>query len=156
MEYFGIIVLIGLIATTNMTIFLYLVHALKISKTNMLDALGILFVEDAKKARRLGMVVHYFMGVSFTFLYMWAANYIGFSTKDDFMNFGIALGILHGVAFSSLLVVVVTEHHPLEEYRKHGFAVVLAYGIAHVIYGISIGGTAIWLDPNFEFLKLFQ
>ena len=57
--------------------------------------------------------------------------------------------------FSFFVVVLVAEHHPIEHYRRHGFAVVAAHGFAHIVYGLSIGLSAGLLDPDLNSFHLF-
>jgi len=38
-----------------------------------------------------------------------------------------------------LLVVIVAEHHPIEQFHGAGFEVAIAHFVGHVIYGILVG-----------------
>jgi hypothetical protein len=49
------------------------------------------------------------------------------------------IGIFHGVVFSFLLVILVAEHHPLEQFREAGSEVAIAHLAGHIIYGLILG-----------------
>lgn len=155
MSVFATIALIGVIATTVMTLFLYLIHALEFADLDMLTAIGSYFTRSTRNGFFLGLIVHLVAGITFTFIYMYAASYFGFNTPTEFLMFCSFLGFAHGLAFSFIVVVLVAEHHPLERFRRKGFTVVAAHGLAHIIFGTTIGLTAAWLEPNLESMKIF-
>ncbi len=52
---------------------------------------------------------------------------------------GAGLGALHGMVVSILLVWVIAERHPLQEFQGADFAIGLSHFIGHVAYGTVIG-----------------
>jgi hypothetical protein len=149
------IILIGLIATACMTAFLYLVHYLRIAEADMFTAIGSLVTPVLKNAFSLGLYIQIVAGMIFAALYLVGASYFGFHTGFDFLCFGAAVGLAHGVVFSLVMVILVAEHHPVERFRRVGFGVVAAHGLAHVIFGLSLGAAAAAIQPNLDALAVF-
>lgn len=155
MELYLTIAVIGIIATAIMTLFLYMTRALTKAHVDMILAIGTLFTHDMKRAYRIGLTIHFIAGIVFAFIYLGLASYFGFNSKFDFLVFGSIIGLAHGTVISILMVVLVAEHHPLAQFREAGFRVVAAQGLAHVIYGFSIGATTAMLHPNLELMPIF-
>lgn len=156
MNTYASIIVIGLIATSIMTAFLYLIRAVKIADTDMLSAIGTLVTRNTTRhSREIGLAIHLVAGIIFCFIYLSAAASLGFEPGRDFIYFGTIIGFAHGVVFSIVLAVLIAEHHPIERFREKGFTIVAAHAIAHVLYGFSIGAAATFLNPHLETLKFF-
>lgn len=156
MSTYGSIIIVGLLATGIMTLFLYLIRALKIADTDMLSAVGTLVTRNTEHhSRTIGLVIHMLAGVFFAFVYLIAAASLGFEPGRDFVYFGTIIGFAHGVIFSMVMTVLVAEHHPMERFREKGFTVVAAHAVAHIIYGFSIGAIATLMDLHLDALKFF-
>ncbi len=54
---------------------------------------------------------------------------------------GLGLGMLHGLLVSLMLVWVVADHHPLEEFKEADLLVGLSHFAGHVAYGAVVGLT---------------
>jgi hypothetical protein len=52
---------------------------------------------------------------------------------------GAALGLFHGAAMSFILLAVVSDKHPVAEFRAVGFEVAAAHVVGHVAYGAGVG-----------------
>jgi hypothetical protein len=109
------------------------------ARTNMLTALGSLITRTRENAFRVGAFVHAVAGVGFALLYNFAMTRFGLNTLPISFFVGIGFGIIHGMLVSLMLVWVVCEAHPLEEFREAGFAVGLAHFAGHVAYGAVVG-----------------
>lgn len=156
MSTYGSIIVVGLLATAIMTLFLYLIRAIKIADTDMLSAVGTLVTRDNENhSRSIGLVIHLIAGVAFAFIYLIAAASLGFEPGRDFIYFGTIIGFAHGVVFSIVMAVLVAEHHPIERFREKGFTVVAAHAVAHIIYGFSIGAIATLMDLHLDALHFF-
>ena len=156
MSTYGSIMIVGILATSIMTLFLYLVRALKIADTDMLSAIGTLVTRNTEhNSRAIGLIIHAIAGIIFAFVYLIAAASLGFEPGRDFIYFGTIIGFAHGVIFSMVMTILVAEHHPIERFREKGFSVVAAHAIAHIIYGFSIGAIATLMDLHLDTLKFF-
>lgn len=156
MSTYGSIIIVGLLATSIMTLFLYLVRAVKIADTDMLSAVGTLLTKNTEHhSRAIGLAIHLIAGVIFAFIYLVAAASLGFEPGRDFIYFGTIIGFSHGVIFSIIMTVLVAEHHPIARFREKGFSVVAAHAVAHIIYGFSIGVIATLMDLHLDALKFF-
>ena len=134
-------ILIGVLATSMMTFFLWTITAKKMINVDMVRAIGSFIVRTEKNSLLPGIVTHICAGVVFAFCYVFLFSIFPVFVNSLFFSsmIGGLVGIVHGVVVSMMLVFAVAEHHPLEKYRKAGFAVAVYHLIAHVIYGISIG-----------------
>lgn len=61
------------------------------------------------------------------------------ASVEGAIGIGAMIGLFHRVAFAFLLVIMVAEHHPLEQYQDAGFEVAIAHLVGHVVYGILVG-----------------
>jgi hypothetical protein len=130
----------GLVSTTLMTIFLWVVKYLSWIDVSMLKALGSVLTKNEKNSLVPGVVVNYCAGIVFCFLYTLMFGLFPLSaSKVMFVFLGSVMGFAHGLVVALLLVVLVAEHHPLEKYKVVGFRVAGFYLISHIIYGFSVG-----------------
>ena len=85
------------------------------------------------------MIIHYVVGIVVAFIYLVLISLFNPSTPLGYAGTGTMIGMFHGVAFAFLLVVVVAEHHPNEEFREAGLEVALAHLAGHIVYGFVVG-----------------
>ncbi len=156
MDLYLTIALIGFIATAIMTLFLYLSRVITKSRVDMISAIGSIFTSDIRRGKLVGFMIHIIAGIIFAFIYLGLASYFGFDSQTDFILFGSIVGFAHGLVVSILLVVLVAEHHPLAKFRRAGFRVVAAQGLAHVIYGCTVGLATAMLNPPLELMPMFR
>ena len=50
---------------------------------------------------------------------------------------GAAIGLGHGILVAFFVVIIVIEHHPLEQYRAR-FILVISQLISHIVFGITV------------------
>ena len=136
------IALTGLLATTVMTAFLYFIHWAGFANGDMVRAIGSAITKRYDGSFWTGMAVHYVSGIIFAIIYVYILALVppwdgGQVAKMS--ELGALLGFVHGLLVSFLLVIVVAEHHPMEQFRKAGFGVALVHLAAHVVYGGVIG-----------------
>lgn len=63
--------------------------------------------------------------------------------------YGGLIGFFHGCVVSFALTVIVDEDHPLPEFRKFGFEVVVYYWVAQILYGLVLGAIVGTIHPKF-------
>lgn len=137
-EFLTTAIAAGLIATAAMVLVMAAITQFGITNADMVRAIGSLFTRSLDTARTVGSFIHFTAGVVFAFLYILAFQLIGVEGALT-MIAGTVLGFAHGFVMSFILVTSVAEHHPLEQFRKAGFAVAAAHFIGHGVYGFAIG-----------------
>ena len=134
--------LIGLLATTVMTAFLYFIHWAGFANGDMVRAIGSAITKRYDGSFWTGMAVHYVSGIVFAGIYVYILSLVPPLPDDQAIKMaglGALLGFVHGLVVSLGLVVVVAEHHPMEQFRRAGFGVALVHLAAHVVYGGVVG-----------------
>ena len=143
----------GLIATSIMVFFLYLPLAWQGNYYDVLGALGSAITRriDAQ-ARFLGALVYYGGGIFVSIFYGWVVLALirgafvpqlnilpGLPTEINLVYpfLGAAIGLGHGILVAFFVVIIVIEHHPLEQYRAR-FILVVSQLISHVVFGITV------------------
>jgi uncharacterized membrane protein YagU involved in acid resistance len=109
------------------------------ARYDMVVAVGSLVTRSRQNAFRTGLVIHTVSAVVFAFLYTMAMAKLGLAHLPTSIFAGLLFGLIHGMIVSILLVWVVAEQHPLEEFRSAGFAVGLVHFIGHLVYGAIVG-----------------
>ncbi len=144
----------GLIATSVMVFFLYLPLIWRGEYYDVLGAIGSAITGEINgRARFIGGVVYYAGGVFFAFFYGWVVlalmrssapipELLIFSGLPAEINLsypllGLALGLGHGILAAFFVVIVVIEHHPLEQFRAR-FILVISQLISHIAYGVTV------------------
>jgi uncharacterized membrane protein YagU involved in acid resistance len=110
-------------------------------KTDMIVALGSMVTRARSNARRVGMAMHVLSAIVFALLYTVAMWKFGLARFPISFFVGIAFGIVHGMIVSLLLVWIIAEQHPLEEFREADLAVGLVHFAGHIAYGAVVGLT---------------
>ena len=137
-----LIILSGVLATLGMTLFLHLIRVLNFAPVSLVQLLGSFFTRTPNgRAASVGWFFHFVFGIFFAFIYVLVLKTIPGITRYSFsfVIAGSALGLVHGVVFALILLILVAEHHPILEYRKQGFGGAAFYFLAHIVYGFVIG-----------------
>lgn len=144
----------GIIAVGLMMVFAYLPILWNGRYYDILGALGSVATRTVDaRSRFLGGIIYTLIGLVFAFLYGVVAlgllhtdlprpRIIWFSTPAVtvdlfFPIIGLAIGLVHGVLVAFWLVIVVIEHHPLEEFRKQ-YILILSQAITHAVFGVTV------------------
>ena len=110
-----------------------------IARGNMIVALGGLVTKSRNNAFRVGLILHIISAIGFAMVYSMLMMWIGATALPQALYVGIGVGILHGLLVSLMLVWVVADEHPFEEYTDAGLAVGLTHLLGHVVYGAVVG-----------------
>lgn len=132
-------ILAGLLGVLALEITMWLMTRNGLARGNMIVAIGSLFTRSRAHAFRNGLVVHLISGVIFAALYLWAMRSFGFTHFPAALAAGIGFGTVHGIMVSLMLVWVVSDHHPLEEFKGADLAIGLSHFLGHVAYGAAVG-----------------
>ncbi|MBN2365488.1 MAG: hypothetical protein EH225_05800 [Calditrichaeota bacterium] len=138
MQFTIIAAVAGIIGTTGMTLFLYIIDKSGRINANMVKALGSAVTRTVETSLLPGLLIHYISGIIFAFLYF---NFLQMLQMNDVLSLVLAGGIIgfaHGFAFSFVMVIL-AEHHPVEQFQNAGFQVAIVHFLAHIFYGLLVG-----------------
>lgn len=129
----------GILGGGTMLAAMWLMTRSGLSRGNMVEALGGLVTKSRANALRVGLILHTISGVGFAMVYTLLMLWLGATGMPQALLVGVAAGFFHGLIVSLMLVWVVAEGHPFEEYNDAGLAVGLAHVLGHVAYGAVVG-----------------
>jgi hypothetical protein len=136
----------GILGASAMEVVMWLITREGWAKANMIVAVGSLLTRSRENAFRTGMMLHAISSFGFAMLYAFAMMKLGLSHLPTSFFVGIGFGFIHGLVVSLMLVWVVAERHPLEEFQEAGLAVGVSHLAGHVAYGAFVG-LAVGLSP---------
>jgi hypothetical protein len=140
LAFFLILALIaGIIGTGGMTLFMHLVTRSGIANADMVRAIGSFFTRSLESAFSVGLILHFLVGIIFAIFYFLFFSFAGVSGFPNSGIAGLIFGFIHGFKMSFLLVITVSERHPMGEFRTAGISVAIAHIIGHLIYGLLVG-----------------
>ena len=84
--------------------------------------------------------------VGFALVYTLLMVTLGYTDMPQSLMLGLAVGTLHGIIVSLMLVWVVADQHPLEEFKEADLLVGLSHVAGHAAYG-AIVGLVVGLSP---------
>jgi hypothetical protein len=116
------------------------------AKADMLVALGSLLTKSRENAWQVGAVLHLISAIGFAAVYALLMLWLGFTKMPVSMMLGLGVGIVHGLLVSLMLVWVVAEQHPLEEFNEASLAIGLAHFVGHAAFG-GVVGLVVGLSP---------
>lgn len=116
------------------------------AKADMLVALGSLLTKSRDNAWRVGAVLHVISAIGFAMVYALLMLWLGLTHMPLSMMLGLGVGLVHGLLVSLMLVWVVAEQHPLEEFNEATLAIGLAHLAGHVAFG-GVVGLVVGLSP---------
>jgi uncharacterized membrane protein YagU involved in acid resistance len=129
----------GVLGGGAMVGFMRLITRAAWEKTDMIVALGSMVTKTRENARHVGMTIHVLSAIVFALLYTVAMWKFGLAHLPISFFAGIAFGIVHGMIVSLMLVWIIAEQHPLEEFREADLAVGLVHFAGHIAYGAVVG-----------------
>ena len=115
-------------------------------KGDMILALGSLITKSRDNAYRVGLIVHATAAVGFALVYTLLMVTLGCTHLPLSLMLGLGVGVLHGLIVSLMLVWVVADQHPLEEFKEADLLVGLSHMAGHVAYG-GVIGLVVGLSP---------
>lgn len=112
---------------------------LNLAKGDMILALGSLITKSRDNAYRVGFIVHATAAIGFALVYTLLMVTLGYTHLPQSLTLGVGIGIGHGLLVSLMLVWVVSDHHPLAEFKEADLLVGLSHFAGHVAYGAVVG-----------------
>ncbi len=118
---------------------MWLVSHAGLPKGDMILALGSLVTKSRVNAYRTGLFIHGISALGFALVYTLLLVTLGYTHLPLSLMLGLGVGVLHGLLVSLMLVWVVSDHHPLEEFKEADLLVGLSHFAGHVAYGGAVG-----------------
>ncbi|HVZ66127.1 MAG TPA: hypothetical protein VG936_16285 [Lacunisphaera sp.] len=138
-RYLGTALVAGVLGGMAMEGSMWLIARVGLPRGDMILALGSLLTGSRANAYRVGVAVHVTAAIGFALVYTLLLVTLGFTRMPLSFVTGLAVGALHGILVSLMLVWVVADHHPLEEFKEADLLVGLSHFAGHVAYGGVIG-----------------
>lgn len=129
----------GVLGGVAMELVMWLIARAGLARGDMILALGSLLTRSRENAYRVGLVVHATAATGFALVYTLLMVTLGYTHLPLSLMLGLGVGALHGLIVSLMLVWVVADRHPLEEFKEADLLVGLSHLAGHVAYGAVIG-----------------
>ena len=136
----------GVLGVAAMELVMWLITRRGAARANMVVALGSLVTRSRDNAFLVGGIFHLLSGMIFALLYAWVMWKLGFTHLRSSLAAGIGFGTLQGIIVSLVLVWIVAERHPLEEFKEADLIIGVIHVAGHVAFG-AVVGLVIGLSP---------
>jgi len=134
-----VIILSGILGTSGMSLVMWLITRSGLANADMIGAVGSIYTRSSENALLPGIIMHFTAGIIFAFLYVVFLSLFSLGSVGAYIGMGAMTGVFHGLVVSFLIVVLVAEHHPIEQFQKAGAEVAVAHLFGHIIYGLIVG-----------------
>jgi hypothetical protein len=139
MNYLGTALVAGVLGGLAMEATMWLIARAGLSRGDMILALGSLLTKSRDHAYRVGLIVHITAAIGFALVYTLLMITLGYTRMPGSLMLGLGAGMFHGIVVSLMLVWVVADRHPLEEFKEADLLVGLSHFAGHVAYGGAVG-----------------
>lgn len=136
----------GVLGGLAMELAMWLIARASHVKGDMILALGSLLTKSRDNAYRTGLYIHATAAMGFALVYTLLLVTLGYTHLPMALMLGLGVGALHGLLVSLMLVWVVADQHPLEEFKEADLLVGLSHFAGHVAYG-GVVGIVVGLSP---------
>ena len=136
----------GIVGGLAMEWVMWLISRAGLARGDMVLALGSLLTKTRENAYHVGLVVHATAAIGFALVYTLLFVTLGYTHLPLSLMLGLGVGALHGLLVSLMLVWVIADRHPLEEFKEADLLVGLSHFAGHVAYG-AVVGVIIGLSP---------
>jgi hypothetical protein len=131
--------LAGLIGAAAMTGVMKLIARTHWARADMIVAVGSLLTKSRENAFLVGLFLHGISAVVFGIIYSLLLLAGQLATWPAGLFAGAGIGIFHGLVVSLSLCWLVSDQHPLEEFRHVSVSVAFSHFVGHVVYGAVVG-----------------
>lgn len=145
-KYLGTALVAGVLGGLAMELVMWLIARAGLAKGDMILALGSLVSKSRENAYRVGLIIHATASIGFALVYTLLLVTLGYTAFPLSMMLGLGVGVLHGLIVSLMLVWVVSDKHPLEEFKEADLLVGMSHFAGHVAYG-AVVGLVVGLSP---------
>lgn len=146
-NYLGTALVAGVLGGLAMEGVMWLIAKAGLARGDMILALGSLLTKSRDNAYRVGLVVHATAAIGFALVYTLLMVTLGYTDMPLSLMLGLGVGVMHGLLVSLMLVWVVADQHPLEEFKEADLLVGLSHVAGHVAYG-AVVGVVVGLSPG--------
>ena len=145
-NYLATSLVAGVLGGLAMELVMWLIARAGLAKGDMVLALGSLLTKSRDNAYRTGLYIHVTAAMGFALVYTLLLVTLGYTHLPLSMMIGAGVGVLHGLIVSLMLVWVVADKHPLEEFKEADLLVGLSHFAGHIAYG-GVVGAVVGLSP---------
>jgi hypothetical protein len=138
-KYLATALVAGLLGGLAMELVMWLIARAGLVRGDMILALGGLLTKSRDNAYRTGLYIHVTAAMGFALVYTLLLVTLGYTQLPFSLMIGLGVGALHGLIVSLMLVWIVAEKHPLEEFKDADLLVGLSHFAGHVAYGGVVG-----------------
>jgi hypothetical protein len=138
-KFLGASLVAGMLGGLAMQVVMLLISRAGLAKGDMILALGSLITKSREGAYRVGFMVHAIAASGFAMVYTLLMVTLGYTSLPQSLMLGLAVGVAHGLLVSLMLVWVVSDQHPLDEFKEADLLVGLTHFVGHVAYGAVVG-----------------
>ncbi|HEY4248405.1 MAG TPA: hypothetical protein VGM64_16275 [Lacunisphaera sp.] len=138
-KYLSTSLVAGVLGGVAMEVVMWLISRAGLAKGDMILALGSLITKSRDNAYRVGFIVHAIAAIGFGLVYTLLMITLGSTHLPQSLMIGLAVGVGHGLLVSLGLVWVVSDQHPLAEFKEADLLVGLTHFAGHVAYGGIVG-----------------
>ncbi len=146
-HYLGTALVAGVLGGLAREGAMWLIARAGLARGDMILALGSLLTQSRDNAYRVGLVIHVTAAIGFAFVYTLLMVTLGMTKLPSSLMLGLGAGTLQGIVVSLMLVWVVADRHPLEEFKEADLLVGLSHFAGHVAYG-GVVGVIVGLSPG--------
>lgn len=135
------------LAVTLMTFVMKIFNYLKIAEADMIRALGSLITKKVENSFFLGLFIQVMMGTFFALIYGFLFQLL---PEKFFLNIpaiGAGFGLFHGGVVSWAIASIISDYHPVKRFQEAQLEEVIAHTVGHVIFGLTIGISYLWILP---------
>lgn len=132
-------VVAGVLGALAMALVMRLIARAGWAHADMIAAVGSMLTKSRDSARPVGIFMHAVSGIGFAMIYRVLIIGLGLHNFPDAISAGLGFGVFHGIVVSLMLVWMMAEQHPLEEFRNVSAAVGVSHFAGHVAYGLVVG-----------------
>lgn len=138
-NYIMISIVAGSAGAIAMYIAMRIVNLVGWAEGDMILAVGSLVLKRRENAFAVGTAIHWTTAVVFAFCYLLALSNLKFLHFPEAAVCGVFFGVIHGIVVSLALVWVVSDQHPIEEFRSASLPIGVMHFVGHVAYGAAVG-----------------
>lgn len=132
-------VLAGLLGAGAMWAAMRLIEKAGPPTGGMVVAVGSLITGKRENALPTGILVYLVAAVVFGLFYTMLMTRLHLTAWPHALFTGAGFGFFHGLVVSLGLVWIVSDNHPLSEFRKATPLVFLSHFAGHIVFGIVVG-----------------
>lgn len=129
----------GALGGAVMELVMWLIARAGLARGDMILALGSLLTKTRNHAYRVGLILHATAAFGFALVYVLLMVTLGMTELPNSIMLGLGVATFQGIVVALMLVWVVADQHPLEEFKEADLLVGLSHVAGHAAYGAVVG-----------------